>query len=108
MGTILVSPYDQWSLIGLKQSPLFAPLSGIMKPYFDSLSRAPVTRTPLLCLLGAEDGVVPPSRSLNLVNAWAGETEVLSYPGEDHGLLFHDNTSWTDIHEFLSQLRSSP
>ena len=106
--TILVSPYDRWSLIGLKQTPLFAPLSGIMKPYFDSLSRAPGIHAPLLCLIGSEDVFVPPERSLNLVNAWGGETEVLSFQGEDHGLLFHDNSSWTDIHEFLSPIRRSP
>ena len=38
-GTILVAPYDSQSLIGLKQSPIFAPLAGIMHRYFDSIAR---------------------------------------------------------------------
>jgi pimeloyl-ACP methyl ester carboxylesterase len=105
VGTILVSPYDYWTLIGLKQTPLYAPLTGIMKPYFDSISRAPGIRTPLLCLVGSEDDFVPPERSLELVNAWGGKTEVISFPGEDHSLLFHDNSSWMDIQDFLKVVK---
>ena len=104
IGTILVSPYDHWSLIGLKQTPLYIPLSGIMKPYFDSISLAPNIITPLLCLIGSEDVFVPPNRSVDLVNGWGGETKVISYPGEDHSLLFHHNSSWTDILDFLKML----
>ena len=37
-GTILVAPYDSQTLIGLKRSPIFAPLAGMMHRYFDSLS----------------------------------------------------------------------
>lgn len=106
IGTILVSPYDRWTLIGLKQMPLYAPLTGIMKPYFDSISQAPGIHTPLLCLIGSDDVFVPPKRSLDLVNAWGAETKVISFPGEDHGLLFHNNSSWTDILDFLEYIES--
>jgi pimeloyl-ACP methyl ester carboxylesterase/uncharacterized membrane protein YeaQ/YmgE (transglycosylase-associated protein family) len=102
VGTILVSPYDRWTLIGLKQTPLYAPFSGIMKPYFDSITRAPDIHTPLLCLVGSQDIQVPMERSNQLVNAWGGETNLVTFPGEDHGLLFHDNDSWAEIMGFLS------
>jgi pimeloyl-ACP methyl ester carboxylesterase len=63
VGTILVAPYDTQTLIGLKRSPIYAPLAGIMHRYFDSLSLAPGIRSPLLCLIGAADPVVPPALS---------------------------------------------
>ena len=103
-GTILVAPYDSQSLIGLKQSPIFAPLAGIMHRYFDSLSAAPGIHSPLLCLIGAADSVVPPALSLKLAGSWGGETEVKTYAGEDHNLLLHENSSWADISAFLASV----
>ena len=102
--TILVAPYDRWSLIGLKRPPVYTPLEGILKPYFDSLSIAPGIRTPVLCLTGSKDGIVAPGSSLKLVTAWGGDVTHLIYPGEDHGLLFHNNSSWSDISSFLQGL----
>ena len=103
-GTILVAPYDSQTLIGLKQSPIFAPLAGIMHRYFDSLSAAPGIHSPLLCLIGAADSVVPPALSLKLAGSWGGETEVKTYAGEDHNLLLHENSSWADISAFLASV----
>lgn len=103
-GTILVAPYDRWSLIGLKTPPIYAPLEGMLKPYFDSLSLAPGIRTPMLCLTGSKDDIVPPGSSLKLVTAWGGDVTHLIYPEEDHGLLFHDNSSWSDLSKFLQGL----
>jgi pimeloyl-ACP methyl ester carboxylesterase len=103
-GTILVAPYDSQSLIGLKQSPVFAPLAGIMHRYFDSLSAAPGIRSPLLCLIGAADPVIAPERSLKLVSQWGGATTVRTYAGEDHNLLLHENSSWADISAFLASV----
>ena len=101
-GTILVSPYDQWSLIGVNNSPIFKPLAGIMKPYFDSISLAPDIQTPMLCLVGTHDTFVPPTLSHHLCDAWGGKTTEVEYPGENHDLLFHGNTSWKDISSFLA------
>ena len=105
-GTILVSPYDRWSLVGLKRPPLYTPLSGILTPYFDSISRAPGITTPMLCLIGSADAFVPPELSVRLASAWGGATKVITYPGEDHGLLFHNNSSGADIAAFLHSIES--
>jgi pimeloyl-ACP methyl ester carboxylesterase len=104
--TVLISPFDHWSLIGVKQTPLYAPLLGIMKPYFNSISLAPSIQTPLLVLIGSEDAFVPPALSQKLVDSWGGETEIIIYPGENHNLLFHDNNSWLDILDFLKNIES--
>jgi pimeloyl-ACP methyl ester carboxylesterase len=102
-GAILVSPYDHYSLIGLNNSPLYKPLKGIMKPYFDSLSLAPGIQVSMLCLIGSNDTIVSPDLSHRLSSAWAGKTTVIEYPGESHQLLFNDNSSWQDISEFLAR-----
>jgi pimeloyl-ACP methyl ester carboxylesterase len=104
IGTVLVSLYDTWTLIGVQPSPLYAPLSGIMKRYFDSVSRAPAILSPLLCLAGSSDRVISPELSRRLADEWGGEVTLIEYPGEDHGLLFHANSSWMDILGFLKKL----
>jgi hypothetical protein len=102
--SVLVAPYDSMTLIGLKQSPLFAPLMGIMKRYFDSMALAPDIDTPLFALVGTADTAVLPERSLKLVEGWGGETQVNQYEGEDHNLLMHENSSWRDIAQFLERV----
>jgi pimeloyl-ACP methyl ester carboxylesterase len=102
--TILAAPFDKLSLIGLKESPIYLPLKGIMKPYFNSIALAPIIQTPLLCLIGSQDRNIPPDVSLKLVDAWGGVTEVKSYLAEDHSFLFHENSSLTDIKNFLSKV----
>jgi pimeloyl-ACP methyl ester carboxylesterase len=103
-GTVLVSPYDYWTLIGVKQSPLFTPLTGIMKHYFDSISCAPEIQTPVLILVGSNDTSILPDLSHGLADAWRGEVKFIEYPGEDHGLLFHTNNSLKDIGNFLQSI----
>ena len=103
-GTILVSPYDFWTLIGVKQTPLFTPLSGVLHHYFNSISRASTINTTLLCLIGSNDTSTPPEYSHRLADAWSGKTTVIQYANEDHGLLFHNNNSWKDVEDFLSEI----
>jgi pimeloyl-ACP methyl ester carboxylesterase len=103
-GTVLVAPYDSQTLIGIKRSPLYAPLMGIMHRYFDSISRAPRIKTPLLDLVGSADSVFPPELSQKLAAQWGGATNIKTYPGEDHDLLLHHNSSWADIATFLQAL----
>jgi hypothetical protein len=103
--TVLVAPYHRLTLVGLKQPPIYAPLSGIMHRYFDSIGRAPGIAAPLLCLVGTADPVVPPALSLELVSQWGGKAAVKTYDGEDHSLLLHDNSSWADIAGFLGDVR---
>lgn len=104
-GVILVSPYDHWSLVGVNDSPIFKPIEGVMKPYFNSIAFAPMLKIPMLCLVGEKDTFIPPALSRNLTRLWGGKTTVIEYPGEDHSLLFHTNNSWKDIFTFLIQIQ---
>ena len=103
-GTVLAAPYDSLTLIGLKHPPLYAPLSGILKRYFDSISRAPGIKNPLLVLIGSADPVIPPELSQKLAGQWGGVTDIKTYSGEDHDLLLHNNSTWADIKAFLQTL----
>jgi hypothetical protein len=103
-GTILVSPHDYWTVIGINDSPFYFPLSGIMNHYYDSISRAPNIQTPLLCVIGLNDTFVRPELSRKLANAWDGDVTLIEFPGEDHNLLFRENNSWQEILRFLSQI----
>jgi dienelactone hydrolase len=105
VGTVLVAPYDSQTLIGLKRSPLYTPLTGLMHRYFDSISRAPEIKSPLLVLLGSADSTVPPELSQQLAGQWGGAVDVKTYPGEDHDLLLHSNSSWADTAAFLQSLK---
>lgn len=102
--TILVSPYDYWTMIGLNQSPIYKPLSGIMTHYFDSISLASRIKNPMLCLTGSEDSVIPPAVSQRLADSWGGEVTYIEYPGEDHSLLFHNNNSSRDVLDFITEI----
>jgi pimeloyl-ACP methyl ester carboxylesterase len=104
-GVILVSPYNHWSLVGVNPSPIFKPLAGILKPYFDSISLAPGIPTSMLCLVGAADTAIPPALSHALSDAWGGKVTMMEYPGEDHHLLFNANNSWRDIQSFLASVQ---
>lgn len=103
-GVVLAAPYDSLTIIGVKETPLYKPLSGIMKRYFDSASIAPRITAPLFCLVGEKDQAIPPELSMKLVDLWGGTTRVQVYKGEDHGLLLHENSSWDDILAFLEAL----
>ena len=75
-----------------------------MKRYFDSISRAPGIKTPLLVLIGSADPVIPPELSQKLAGQWGSAVDVKTYLGEDHDLLLHHNSSWADIGAFLRTL----
>lgn len=104
--TILVAPFDSLTLTGVRRPLLSLPLRPIMKHYFDSSARAPTIHAPLLCLIGLRDKDVPPELALKLLSLWGGDTEVEVYVREDHDLLLHDNSSWSDIASFLRGIAS--
>jgi hypothetical protein len=81
-----------------------SPLAGLMHRYFDSISRAPAIKNPLLVLIGAANSTNPSALSQKLAGQWGGANEIKTYPGEDHDLLLHANSSWADIGTFLQTL----
>jgi alpha-beta hydrolase superfamily lysophospholipase len=99
---ILVSPYD--SLVSLAKGIFpFLPVRLILNHRFDSLSRAPSIRVPLLAIVAEGDTIIPALHSEKLVEKWGGEHSLKVIKGEDHNTIHEDAIYWKTIQEFLSR-----
>lgn len=100
---VLVAPYDSIRAIAQKAFP-WLPVSRILRHPFDSLSRAPLIKAPLLCLVAAEDEVIPVAHSRRLFEAWGGSKAWREFPGETHNTVAGSAAYWRAIADFLSSL----
>jgi len=103
-GVILVSPYDSIESVAQGVYP-FLPISLMLKHRFDSLSRAPGIKAPLLCLVASDDRVIPRSHSERLYAAWGGAKQWREIRPADHDSLAGEPAYWQAIAAFLHGLR---
>lgn len=99
-GVILVSPYDSLVAVARRHYPVL-PISLMLRHRFDSLARAPQIDTPLLCLVAAQDRIIPASHSRALFEAWRGRKTWREVPGADHDSIAGETEYWSAIAEFL-------
>ena len=103
-GVILVSPYDSVRALAQSIYP-WLPVGLLLKHPFDSLSRAGSLATPLLCLVAPNDGVIPPTNSRRLFDAWGGSdkrwTEVREAGHDD---ISGEPRYWEEIATFLGRI----
>ncbi|OPZ88437.1 MAG: Alpha/beta hydrolase family protein [Firmicutes bacterium ADurb.Bin419] len=104
---ILVSPYDTLTSVAKGKLP-FLPVNLLLKNKFDSISRAPDIKTPLLMLVAAEDTLIPPHLSTRVAKAWGGKVYWEEIAGEDHNSIDDGEIYWNKINEFLSNQISTP
>ena len=103
-GVILVSPFDSLVEVAKRHYP-YLPVSWLLKHRFDSVSRAPGMRVPLLCLVASRDAIIPAEHARLLYEAWGGPKRWIALEGADHnGTDGHPNY-WPSIGEFLSENR---
>ncbi len=100
-GAILICPFDSLITIGKKHYP-FLPVSLLLKHRFDSASRAPSIKTPLLALLAASDEIVPHESSMRLIKRWGGPHTLKIIEGS-HNTLQDYAGYWESIGAFLAQ-----
>lgn len=100
-GIILVSPYDSIVSIAQEQFP-FAPVSLILRHRFDSLSRVPSIKIPMLAFIGTADKTVLPWHSKRLIEKWSGHYTVKILDKESHNTIINCVEYWKSINEFLS------
>jgi hypothetical protein len=62
----------------------FFPVKLILKQNFDSISKIPLVKIPILLIHGAEDSTVPAFMSKQLYNAAPKPKQILIVPGADH------------------------
>jgi pimeloyl-ACP methyl ester carboxylesterase len=80
----LVTPYDSIARVAQRHFAII-PISWLLQDTFDSFSKAPKVRAPVLVLLAERDRVIPRAHSERLVTAFApGRVEVRSIAGTNH------------------------
>jgi pimeloyl-ACP methyl ester carboxylesterase len=99
-GVVLISPYDSVTALAQRHYP-FLPVRLLLKHPFDSLSRAPAIKAPLLAIVGERDGIIPPEHSQRLHDAWGGPKRWSSIPRAGHNDLGPQREFWDPIGEFL-------
>ena len=103
-GVILVSPYDSIESVARGVYP-YLPIRLMLKHRFDSLSRAPAIKAPLLCLVASADRVIPRPHSERLYAAWGGVKQWREIRPADHDSLAGEPDYWKAIAAFLTDLK---
>jgi fermentation-respiration switch protein FrsA (DUF1100 family) len=102
-GVVLIAPFDSITAVGQRHYP-FVPVGLILGNRYDSLSRAPGIRTPLLMITGERDQVIPAAHSERLYQAWAGSKRAVKIPNAGHNDLQDHASYWSAISNFLARL----
>jgi len=103
-GVILVSPYDSVESVAKGIYP-YLPIGLMLKHRFDSLSRAPQIKAPLLCLVASDDRVIPQPHSERLYAAWGGRKEWREIRPAAHDSIADAREYWQAIASFLAKLQ---
>ena len=99
---VLVTPYDSIAAVA-KRHYWYLPVDLLLKHRFDSIARAPAMKAPLLCLVAAEDAVIPPEHAERLFAAWGGPKRKVLLQAAGHNSTDAHPLFWPAVREFLSQ-----
>ncbi len=103
VGAILVSPYDSVESVARGVYP-FLPIGLMLKHRFDSVSRAPGIKAPLLCLVASDDRVIARKHSERLYEAWGGKKQWREIAHTAHDNIVGEPDYWGAIAAFLKAL----
>ncbi len=106
-GAILISPFDSLVEVGRMHYP-WLPVDWLLRHRFDSTALAASIQVPMLTIVGAADGIIPPVRSRALFDAWAGPTTWVAVSGADHNDLGRTPAFWAPIATFVEGLPVRP
>jgi hypothetical protein len=106
-GAILISPFDSLAAVGRMHYP-WLPVDWLLRHRFDSAALAASVAVPMLTIIGAADGIIPPARSRALFDAWAGAGTWVAIPGADHNDLGSTPAFWEPITTFVEGLPARP
>src|SRR5437879_11621713 len=99
-GVILVAPFDSRVEVAKRHYP-YLPVDWMLKHRFDSIGRAPKIAVPLLCLVAADDQIIPAEHSRRLYAAWGGPKQWVELQGAGH-----NSTDSARSEEHTSELQS--
>ena len=80
---VLTSPFASALDVARENYP-WLPVAAMLRHPFDSASRAPDVKAPLLLLTGSADTVIPPRHSEKLASRWGGPVERVALEGFGH------------------------
>jgi hypothetical protein len=106
-GAILISPFDSLVAVGRMHYP-WLPVDWLLRHRFDSVALAASVEVPMLAIVAAADGIIPPVRSRALFDAWAGPRTWVSVAGADHNDLGSAPAFWGAIATFVEGLPPRP
>jgi hypothetical protein len=98
----LITPYDSILEIARRRYR-WAPVRLLLKHRFESVRFAGLAKSPALVLLAEQDEVVPHEHAFRLIEAWAGEKQLVVIPGSDHCNIQGKRRSWLAVRAFLSR-----
>ncbi len=104
-GVILVTPFDSLVSVARHYYP-YLPVTWMLKHRFDSISRAPQLRVPLLCFIAEHDDVIPPAHAERLFAAWGGAKRRVLLRQSGHNEIDGADSFWPAIREFLKESRT--
>jgi hypothetical protein len=99
---VLVTPFDSVTAVAQALYP-FLPVDLLLRHRFDSVSRAPEVRVPLLTVAASRDQVIPPRHAARLYEAWAGPKQWRELAGAGHNDVSAHPEFWPGIDAFLAQ-----
>jgi pimeloyl-ACP methyl ester carboxylesterase len=100
-GVILVTPFDSMVEVGKHHYPIL-PVSWLLRHRFDSIALAPKIRSPLLCIVAAQDEIIPPVHAKRLFDAWGGPRRWVGLEGARHNGTDDAPDFWPSIRTFLT------
>jgi pimeloyl-ACP methyl ester carboxylesterase len=101
-GVILVAPFDSLVEVAKRHYP-YLPVDWMLKHRFDSIGRAPKIAVPLLCLVAADDQIIPAEHSRRLYAAWGGPKQWVELQGAGHNSTDSAPAFWENIWKFLTR-----
>ncbi len=99
-GLMLLSPWTDLPSLAGDHFPGWM-VSLLLRERYDSLSRAPDLRGPILVVHGREDRIIPVTHGRRLVEALPG-ARYLEVPGAGHNDLLGRSEVWTAMGEYLA------
>jgi pimeloyl-ACP methyl ester carboxylesterase len=97
---ILVTPYDSITAVAQGKYP-FVPVSLLLRHPFDSYSRAPSIKAPVLALVAQNDTLIPPAHARRLIENWGGPSNTVSLDAAEHDNINFHERYWPAIADFL-------
>jgi len=99
---ILITPYDSVTSVAQQRYP-FLWVRLIIRHPFDSLSRAPRLRLPLLVLAAGNDHTIPLSHARRLAERYGGPVDLRVIDGAAHDDILTHASLWERMNAFLME-----